>query len=124
MNTNNRKQLKKGIGLILVSAAMTCCGQLSWKFGMIHSENIIIYYLLGFLLYGAGALFMLIAFKFGEMSILHPMLSMGFVGSLFLGNVFLKEEISITKIIGIVLILAGVCLLSYQRKTKEEEGSL
>lgn len=124
MKTHNRNQLKLGIGLIIVSAAMTCCGQLSWKLGAIYPENIIIFYLIGFLLYGVGALFMLISFKFGEMSILHPMLSLGFVGSLFLGNIFLKEDISTTKIIGIVLILIGVCLLSYQKKIKKEEGSL
>lgn len=124
MKTHNRNQLKLGIGLILVSAAMTCFGQLSWKLGATHPENIIIFYLIGFLLYGIGALFMLIAFKFGEMSILHPMLSMGFVGSLFLGNIYLKEEISTTKVIGVVLILIGVCILSYQEKTKEEEESL
>lgn len=122
MKTKRNKQLKIGIGLILISAVMTCCGQLCWKLGTNHMENIVIYYLLGFFLYGAGAFFMLIAFKFGEMSILHPMLSLGFVSSLFLGNIFLEEEIQAKKVIGVVFILIGIFLLSYQGHRNKEGG--
>ena len=117
------KHLKIGMILILVSAIMTCSGQLCWKLGAEYAQYVIIYYLTGFILYGIGALLMVIAFKFGEMSILHPMLSMGFIGSLFLGKFFLGEKIIVKKVVGMLLILVGVCLLSQQGMAdKLEEG--
>ncbi len=117
-----KNQLKMGIGLILVSALMTCSGQLFWKLGADNEQYMIAFYLLGFVLYGIGALLMLVAFKFGEMSVLHPMLSVGFICSLILGNKFLGEDISYRKIMGIIFILVGVCLLSYQGDKEENKG--
>ena len=113
-------QLKIGIVLILLSALTTCSGQLCWKLGAVYAEFTIALYLIGFVLYGVGALLMTIAFRFGEMSVLHPMLSVGFVGSLFLGNIFLQENITIKKVIGILAILVGIYLLSIQ-KDKESK---
>ena len=118
---NEKKHLKIGIVLMLTSAMMTCSGQLCWKLGAERIQYVITYYLVGFILYGIGALLMVIAFKFGEMSILHPMLSVGFIGSLFLGKYFLKEEILVKKIVGILLILIGVCLLSQQGHSRQVE---
>lgn len=115
-----KSQLKIGIALILTSAFMTCSGQLCWKLGAIHVEYTLVFYLIGFALYGLGALLMMLAFRFGEMSVLHPMLSVGFVGSLFLGGVFLNEDITIKKIIGIMFVLVGVCFLSRQGKDKQD----
>ena len=57
---------------------------------------------------------MVISFRFGEMSVLHPMLSAGFIGSLFLGAVFLDEEVHFKKIIGVVRILRGRCIVNYR----------
>lgn len=115
-----KNQLKIGIVLILTSALMTCSGQLCWKLGAIHTEYTLAFYLVGFVLYGMGALLMMVAFRFGEMSVLHPMLSVGFIGSLFLGGIFLNEDITIKKIAGILFILVGICFLSRQEKDKQE----
>lgn len=113
--------MKLGIILILLSAIMTCSGQLCWKLGAIYTEFTIGLYLAGFFLDGFGALMMTIAFRFGEMSVLHPMLSSGFVGSLFLGSVFLKEAITLRKIVGILAILIGIFLLSSQKEEEYEK---
>lgn len=112
-------QLKTGIALILTSAIMTCSGQLCWKLGAKYPEQVILYYLVGFILYGVGALLMVFSFKFGEMSILHPMLSVGFIASLFLGTIFLNEDIKPTKVIGVLLILVGIWLLNARKKSKQ-----
>ena len=100
---------------------MTCSGQLCWKLGAIYTEFTIVLYLVGFFLYGLGALMMTVAFRFGEMSVLHPMLSIGFVGSLFLGSIFLGENITLKKIMGILAILVGIFLLSVQQEKSGEE---
>lgn len=115
-------QLKIGIALILISAVMTCSGQLCWKLGAKYPEYVIPFYLSGFGLYGMGALLMVVSFKFGEMSVLHPMLSVGFIVSLFLGAIFLDEEIGPRKVIGVLLILVGAWLLNVRRKSEKVEG--
>lgn len=120
--SKRKNQLKIGIALILISAIMTCSGQLCWKLGAKYPEYVILFYSVGFGLYGMGALLMIVAFKFGEMSVLHPMLSMGFIISLFLGAIFLDEDIGLKKVIGVLLILLGVWLLNAQRKSEQTEG--
>ena len=62
----------------------------------------------GFIFYGMGALFMLIAYKFGKVSVLQPMLSVNYVLSLILGAAILKETVTTSKIAGIFLIIIGV----------------
>lgn len=120
--SEKKSQLKLGIALIITSAIMTCSGQLCWKLGAVHAEYTIGFYLSGFLLYGMGALLMMMAFRFGEMSVLHPMLSVGFVGSLFLGSMFLNENITVRKIAGILLILVGIWFLSRQGSERQDGG--
>lgn len=106
-NQAKNKNLIFGILLILLSALFTSSGQLMWKLGTVH----IFLILIGFVLYGIGALLMIGAFRFGEISVLHPMLSVSYILSLVLGAIVLKETITIHKIIGIVLIIIGMIFL-------------
>ena len=64
-----RKTLK-GILIMLSSSLLTCLGQFCWK---LAAERGILLVLAGFGLYGCGALLMIIALKYGELSVLHPM---------------------------------------------------
>lgn len=116
-----KNQLKIGIALILTSSVMTCVGQLCWKLGAEFPKLMLLYYFVGFILYGLGALLMMLSFRFGEMSVLHPMLSVGFIGSLILGAVFLNEEVGVRKIAGVLLVLLGIYFLN--RQGKEEVGA-
>lgn len=93
--------------LIIISAVLTSTGQLFWKLG-IHN---FIYICAGFLLYGFGAVLMIISFKFGEISVLHPMLSISYILSLILGNLVLGEAINTKKVIGIIFIICGTIFL-------------
>ena len=68
--------------------------------------------LAGFLFYGAGALVMLVAYRFGKLSVLQPMLSLNYVLSIILAAVVLKESITILKCIGVIVIIAGVVLIA------------
>lgn len=107
-----------GIILMVLSSMCTCTGQLMWKLAT-NGESKLFYYLLGFILYGLGAIVMIIAFRFGELSILHPMLSVGFVLSIILGAIFVAEKISVGKILGIIFIVIGMIFLGHSAKKEE-----
>lgn len=96
---------KKGILLMLISSICVCIGQLLWK---ISSDYGIIAMLVGFFFYGVGALVMIVAYRFGKLSVLQPMLSMNYVLSIVLAAVVLKEDITILKCIGVLIIIVGV----------------
>lgn len=111
--------LKKGIILMLLSSLMTCTGQLVWKLSANQQGKLhILLLLVGFGMYGLGALLMIVAFRFGDISILHPMLSFGFIVSLFYGAIILKEQIKLNNILGVMIIIAGMVCLG---KSHEEE---
>lgn len=105
---NSHSNQKLGIGLILLSAVCTSVGQLLWK---IADGEINIPLLIGCVCYGAGAVTMMIAFRFGKLSVLHPMLSLGYVFALVMGSIFLDEHISAMHIIGTALIIVGAILI-------------
>ena len=94
---------------MLISSLCVCVGQLLWK---LSADMGIIVMLAGFLFYGAGALVMLIAYRFGKLSVLQPMLSLNYVLSIILAAVVLKESITILKCIGVIVIIAGVVLIA------------
>lgn len=99
---------RTGILLMLISSICACVGQLFWK---LSAEQGIWMALAGFVFYGMGALIMLIAYRFGSLSVLQPMLSMNYVLSILLGALILKEAITIRKVIGVLVIMTGVILI-------------
>lgn len=100
---------KKGILLMLVSSICVCVGQLFWK---LSGEQGIIIMFAGFCFYGVGALIMIVAYRFGKLSVLQPMLSLNYVLSIILAAVILKEKISILKCIGVLVIISGVIIIA------------
>lgn len=100
---------KKGIILMLLSSICVCIGQLLWK---LSSSGNVILLISGFFFYGIGALIMIAAYRFGELSILQPMLSLNYVLSILLAVTILKEEITILKFIGVLVIIAGVVIIA------------
>ena len=100
---------KKGILLMLVSSICVCAGQLLWK---LSATQGIIVMLAGFCFYGVGALVMIIAYKYGKLSVLQPMLSLNYVLSIFLAAAVLEEQITLLKGIGVRIIIAGVILIA------------
>lgn len=105
---NSLKKNKKGIILMLLSSICVCFGQLFWK---IYISNSIIYLILGFALYAIGALFMLNAYKYGELSVLQPILSSNYVFAIILASTILHEKIYVNDFFGIFAIIIGVILV-------------
>lgn len=98
----------KGILLMLLAATLVAFGQLSWKLGV---DADYFWLSIGTILYIGGAVLMLLSFKSGELSVLHPIMSFSYVLALVLGFIVLNEPLSIAKLSGVLLIIAGICCL-------------
>lgn len=94
---------------MLISSLCVCIGQLLWK---LSAEQGILVMLIGFCFYGVGALVMLVAYRFGSLSVLQPMLSLNYVLSIVFAALILKENITILKCIGVLVIISGVILIA------------
>ena len=103
------KKNKKGILLMIVSAVCSCSGQLLWKLSV---ERGLFFLLAGFGVYGIGALVMIIAYRFGKLSVLQPVLSLNYIISTMLGIFVLKEDITMLKCAGILIIITGVIFIA------------
>ena len=103
----------KGIVLMLLSALCVCVGQLFWK---LSAQEGIVYLILGFTLYGIGSLLMILAYRFGKVSVLQPVLSSSYILSLILAYYFLNEVIDIYKVIGVFLIILGIVVITAMDK--------
>lgn len=96
-----------GVILMLICAGCLCTGQFIWK----YYEGLLSL-IIGFGIYGLGALSMLCAYRFGSLSVLQPINSVSYVIAAVLGSIFFNESITAGKVIGIAAIMAGVFLLA------------
>ncbi|QAT41035.1 EamA family transporter [Clostridium sp. JN-9] len=99
---------KYGILLMCISSICVCVGQMFWK---LSTDKGILFLLLGFGFYGIGAVIMLVAYKFGSLSVLQPMLSLNYILSIILAKTILNENITLMKVIGVLIIILGVVLI-------------
>lgn len=113
MMQGKEKSFYYGVAFILSSAVCTSVGQLFWKLATSGGYG---YLAAGLCLYGIGAVLMTVSFRFGALSALHPMLSVGYVLSLVFGSLILGEAVTFSKVGGIILIMAGLILLAGNRK--------
>ena len=100
---------KKGIVLMIISSLLACTGQLFFKLAV---SGGIWFILFGFAFYGLGALCMLVAYRFGKLSVLQPVLSMNYIFSLILGALVLRETISLFKAMGVFIVICGVVMIA------------
>ena len=108
-----KKSRYKGIILILLSAFCACIGQMFWK--LFTTQTNVFMLFLGFSFYGIGALLMVIAYRYGELSVLQPMLSTNYIFSIILGYIVFQEYPFLHKIIGILIITLGVILIGSEK---------
>jgi len=113
-------KLYKGIILIILSAICVTVGQYLWKLSQLPGGQFYLA-LVGFVFYAIGALLMIVAFRYGELSILHPMLSTSYVLGIVVGSLVLHEEIKPTMIVGIIVIFLGMVFLGLASKGEKHE---
>jgi len=114
----NKENFNKGVFLILAAAVTGALGQLLWKIGT-DSPHGWIWYVIGFGVAGFSAILMMLSFQFGEVSILQPLMSVGYIVSIVLGYLFFAEPITMTKIIGTVFVIIGAVILAIPDKLKK-----
>lgn len=94
---------------MLISSICVCIGQLFWK---LAADGSLFLLFVGFALYGIGAIIMVVAYKFGELSVLQPMLSLNYIISVFLAAVVLRESLTVLKLVGVLIIITGVVMIA------------
>jgi drug/metabolite transporter (DMT)-like permease len=99
---------KNGIMLMVISSICVCIGQLLWKISTVEG---LLFVAFGFLFYLVGALVMIFAYKFGSLSVLQPVLSLNYILSIILASAILNETITMLKVVGVLVIMAGVILI-------------
>lgn len=105
---NSLKKNKTGIVLTVISSICVCIGQLFWKLSVSTGFWMLLF---GFGLYGLGALIMIVAYKYGSLSVLQPMLSLNYILSIILASTILNEPITLNRVIGVLIIIIGVILI-------------
>lgn len=104
---------KLGVLLMLLCAICLSMGQFIWK-----CYDGLLSLIIGFGVYGLGALSMLCAYRFGNLSVLQPINSVSYVIAAVLGSIFFHEPITAGKAIGIIVIMIGVFLLARDEVAK------
>jgi len=98
---------------MLLCSACLCLGQLVWK---LMPDYNIIYILGGFAIYIIGALSMISAYRYGELSVLQPINSVSYVFAALIAVFILHEKITPAEIAGIALITGGVIIIGAGKK--------
>jgi drug/metabolite transporter (DMT)-like permease len=86
--------IKKGLNQISIFSLLALLGNFSL--------------ILGFFLYGIGAILVVTALRKGKLSVLYPLISLGFVWLALLAAFFLGEILSLANWLGIAIIILGI----------------
>jgi multidrug transporter EmrE-like cation transporter len=69
---------------------------------------------LGFVFIFGGSLFWLAVLSKWDLSLAYPLLSISYIASLFVGAIFLSEQITLIRIAGVVVVVIGVVLITWR----------
>ena len=109
--------------LIFITIVLAISGQLAMKKGMNNIGEISIkdffsqklftivfekFVFVGILLYAISAIFWLATLSQEELSFAYPIISIGYIITAILSKILFKEHLTMFRIIGIILIVAGV----------------
>lgn len=114
--------------LVFICIILAALGQISMKKGMTQIDKIDnlsdlikpstlfhmltnIYVFIGLLLYAVSAFLWLGALSQLDVSLMYPLLSLGYVITAILAFIFLKENITLLRWLGIVLVVIGSFLV-------------
>ena len=107
----------RAIILVVFCTIFTSIGQLLLKIGANRLQldffSLITNYplILGFVSYAIGTVLLIMALKLGELSVLYPFISLGFIWVSILSIAFLEEIMTGGKWLAIILIILGVSLI-------------
>ena len=112
------KNTNLGILIMLLCTLFTALGQLFFKYSsktfqfdiikLITNYNLLI----GFFFYGVGALLLIVALKYGDLSFVYPFVSLTFIWVMFISAFIFGEVINSFKINATILIIFGIIMIS------------
>ena len=110
----------RAIVLAVVSSILSTVAQVLWKIGIGNESELLRllfepYIIGGIFLLGVAAFCMTFALKEGELSVIHPVLALGYVWILFASGL-IGETISITQYAGVGTIMVGVGFITKSRR--------
>lgn len=86
-------------------------GQMFWKLSSGDESINLMYFFLGFALYGIGAVVMILAYRYGSLSVLQPMLAANYIFSPLIAKIVLNEQLLPRRLVGIAVIIVGIVLI-------------
>ena len=107
------------IALILFTTLFTTSAQISLKLGITSLKPGFLgllsnYYMaIGFFLYAIAGIFAIIAFRKGDVSVLYPIFATSYVWVSIVSFYFFKEDLSMLKLAGILIIALGISLVGF-----------
>ncbi|MFL6352115.1 MAG: hypothetical protein ACJ74Z_09720 [Bryobacteraceae bacterium] len=107
------------IFLILTSSLIGSFGAVFLKLGAEHMRGTLggifkNYWLaIGVSLYLLSSVFFVMGVAQGELTILYPMVSLGYIWTIVWARLFFKEPFTTSKIAGLAMIIFGVALINY-----------
>ena len=113
------KQKTTAIILILFTTLFTSSAQISLKLGINSLKPGFLglisnhYLIQGFFLYAVAGVLAIIAFRKGQVSVLYPIFATSYVWVSLLSAYFFKEDLSVLKLLGISIIIAGISMVGF-----------
>lgn len=101
----------KGIIFVILSTLFTSSGQLLWKWGVDSQAVFNLPLIFGTLIYGLAALLLILALRYGEITLIYPFIASSYVWVSLASSVLFKDSISGLKMAGIALIIVGVVMV-------------
>jgi len=99
------------IYLVVGCTFVLAVAQILLKKGASAPNYLNLLFVTGLFIYAVVACLLLIALKYGELSVLYPILATTFLWVSILAVVFIKEEIPLLRWMGIMCIIIGVSLI-------------
>jgi len=110
-------QLLLAIGLTILGTFCAALGQIAMKVASprmsISVDGLVKNYpfLAALMLYGSSMTLSIIAFKWGDLTVLNPIGALNYVWAVFLSMKLLGEKMNIYKWLGIITIIIGVIII-------------
>lgn len=113
------------LAVALVSIILGATGQFLFRVGMLHYGKVTVTGIwgqlgaiiftpaifFGFSCFGVSSILWLVVISRWELSYAYPLVALGYVLAILYGTLLLRETLTVPKIVGSVLILAGISIL-------------
>jgi len=112
-----RNSTLKAIILIIICTFIITAGQVLLKksaanLNSLHETITSVPLILGFIAYGFGIILLIMALKYGKLSVIYPFMALSFVWVTFASIKIFNEHVSLLNWLGIIFIIVGVSVIS------------